>query len=88
MAAREIDPRGAKPPFRQVAAILAAEIKTGALAPGSAVPSEKALSDRFGVARDTVRSALRVLREEGLVHTVPSRGTYVTTSAEAPDGEQ
>ncbi|MER7704652.1 winged helix-turn-helix domain-containing protein [Kitasatospora sp. NPDC097605] len=77
MAAREIDPRGVEPPFRQVAAILAAEIKAGTLAPGSAVPSEKALSDRFGVARDTVRSALRVLREGGLVHTVPSRGTYV-----------
>ncbi|MGN6175829.1 MAG: GntR family transcriptional regulator [Streptosporangiaceae bacterium] len=32
----------------------------------------------FGVARDTARRAVQVLRDEGLVVTVPQRGTYVT----------
>ena len=31
----------------------------------------------FGVARDTARRAVQVLRDEGLVVTVPQRGTYV-----------
>jgi len=31
----------------------------------------------FGVARDTARRAIAVLRDEGLVRTVPHRGTYV-----------
>ncbi|MCX4686177.1 winged helix-turn-helix domain-containing protein [Kitasatospora purpeofusca] len=87
MAAREIDPRGAKPPFRQVAAILAAEIKAGKLAPGSPVPSEANLSERFGVARNTVRAALGVLRDDGLVHTVPSRGTYVSDPSDQAEPE-
>ncbi|MEV7360370.1 winged helix-turn-helix domain-containing protein [Kitasatospora sp. NPDC091276] len=84
MAAREIDPRGATPPFRQVAAVLAHEIKSGKLAPGSPVPSERDLSERFGVARNTARSALGVLRDDGLVETVPNRGTYVVEPSEAP----
>jgi GntR family transcriptional regulator len=31
----------------------------------------------LGVAETTVRRALAVLRDEGLVYTVPSRGTFV-----------
>ncbi|MFE4516355.1 winged helix-turn-helix domain-containing protein [Kitasatospora sp. NPDC056783] len=85
MAPREIDPRGALPPFRQVAAVLATEIKSGKLPAGSAVPSERELSERFGVARNTIRAAFGVLRDDGLVETVPGRGTYVVGSE--PDGQ-
>jgi GntR family transcriptional regulator len=41
------------------------------------LPSEKTLVDLFGVARDTARRAVQALRDEGLVRTVPQRGTYV-----------
>ncbi|WP_189456935.1 GntR family transcriptional regulator [Streptomyces abikoensis] len=41
------------------------------------MPSEATLVQRFGVARETVRNAVRFLREEGYVFTVPQRGTYV-----------
>ncbi|MEV8308496.1 winged helix-turn-helix domain-containing protein [Streptomyces flavidovirens] len=77
MAAREIDHRAPQPPFRQIAADLTQDIERGELPPGSPVPSEKELVERYGVARNTVRSALAVLRDNGLVYTVPSRGTYV-----------
>ncbi|MCM2388936.1 GntR family transcriptional regulator [Streptomyces albipurpureus] len=77
MAAREIDPRAPEPPYRQIAADLGGEIERGELAPGRPVPSEKELVERYGVARNTVRSALAVLRASGHVYTVPSRGTYV-----------
>ncbi|MEW1549328.1 GntR family transcriptional regulator [Streptomyces tsukubensis] len=82
MAAREIDPRAPEPPYRQIAADLTAEIARGDLAPGSPLPSEKELTERYGVARNTARSALGVLREAGLVYTVPGRGTYVTDPSE------
>ena len=41
------------------------------------LPSEKDLVGLFGVARDTTRRAIALLRDEGLVVTVPQRGTYV-----------
>ncbi|MEU5186971.1 winged helix-turn-helix domain-containing protein [Streptomyces klenkii] len=88
MAAMKINHRAPDPPYRQIAADLTQEIESGALAPGSPMPSEKELVERYGVARNTVRSALALLRDAGLVYTVPGRGTYVRDrSADQPDSE-
>lgn len=73
----EIDYRGDLPPHRQIAGWLRARIESGELAPGAVLPSEKDLMDTFGVARTTVRRAVAALRTEGLVYTVPQRGSYV-----------
>ena len=73
----EIVYRGELPPYLQVAAWLRSRIESGELAPGDVLPSEKELTDVTGLARITVRKAVRVLREEGLVYTVAQRGTYV-----------
>ena len=37
------------------------------------------LADETGLAPATVKRALRLLREEGLVFSVPGRGTFITT---------
>ena len=75
----QINPRGAEPPYRQIAAWLRARIEAGEFRSGEdPLPSEKDLIQLFGVARDTARRAVQVLRDEGLVVTVPQRGTYVT----------
>jgi DNA-binding GntR family transcriptional regulator len=74
----EINPRAAEPPYRQIAAWLRGRIEAGEFRPGQdPLPSEKDLVGLFGVARDTARRAVQVLRDEGLVVTVPQRGTYV-----------
>jgi GntR family transcriptional regulator len=73
-----INPRGALPPYRQIAAWLRSRIEAGEFRPGEdPLPSEKDLIGLFGVARDTARRAIEVLRDEGLVETIPQRGTYV-----------
>ena len=41
------------------------------------LPSVKQLQQEYGVGRDTVLRAIDILREEGLVFTVPRRGTYI-----------
>ena len=41
------------------------------------MPSEKDLHDEFGLARETVRRALAVLRQEGLIEVRQGHGTYV-----------
>jgi DNA-binding GntR family transcriptional regulator len=46
------------------------------------MPSEKDLHDEFGLARETVRRALAVLRAEGLIDVRQGHGTFV---AETPE---
>jgi DNA-binding GntR family transcriptional regulator len=41
------------------------------------MPSEKDLHDEFGLARETVRRALAVLRNEGLIEVRQGHGTFV-----------
>jgi GntR family transcriptional regulator len=81
----EINRRGAVPPHRQIAAWLRARIEAGEFRPGEdPLPSEKDLVGLFGVARDTARRAFQVLRDEGLVVTIPHRGTYVVPEDQRP----
>jgi GntR family transcriptional regulator len=70
-----IDYDSAEPPYRQLAAILRARIEAGEIT--TRLPGERALQQEFGMAIVTVRKAVRVLRDEGIVRTTPGWGTYV-----------
>ena len=63
--------------YIQVADLLEARIRSGEFQPRQLLPSEPHIQQEYGVARGTVRAALRLLRERGLVVTLPARGTYV-----------
>jgi len=73
----QVDPLSSVPVYVQLASILRRRIEAGELAPDRPVPSESQLQQEFGVARGTSRKAIAVLRDEGLVVTVPGRGSYV-----------
>jgi DNA-binding GntR family transcriptional regulator len=47
------------------------------LGPGDQLPSESDLVQHHGLARETVRRAVKLLRDEGRVITLPGRGTFV-----------
>ncbi len=61
----------------EVSGQLRREILGGSLVQGDRLPAERALSERFGVARGTVREALARLSEEGLIEIRPGSGAYV-----------
>lgn len=48
-----------EPAYKAVSAAIERAILDGALPPGSALPTEQELSERFGVHRSTVREAIR-----------------------------
>jgi DNA-binding GntR family transcriptional regulator len=73
----EIDYRAELPPHQQIVEWIRASIEAGELQPGQVIPSEKDMTQILGVARTTARRAVHKLREEGLVRTVPGRGSYV-----------
>ncbi|MET8693648.1 GntR family transcriptional regulator [Streptomyces bauhiniae] len=56
---------------------IAAEIASGKLPVGAALPGERAMTEQYGVSIGTVRRAVRELRERGLVATLPAKGTFV-----------
>ncbi|MFJ9558307.1 GntR family transcriptional regulator [Nocardiopsis sp. NPDC101807] len=73
----ELDHEGPVPVYQQLAAILEARIRRGDWKVGRAIPSEKQVEQEFGVARNTVRRAVRHLAEREVVYVVPRRGTFV-----------
>ncbi|MEV5441996.1 GntR family transcriptional regulator [Streptomyces sp. NPDC052644] len=66
-----------RPPYQHAADELRREIKQGRFKPGQQMPSVRELQERFGVANMTARSALNVLRDEGLIYTIHGRGSFV-----------
>jgi GntR family transcriptional regulator len=79
-----IDHDGRTPVYLQLAAILRARILSGELGPEGRLPSETTLMQEHGIARETARKAVRVLRDEGLVEIVQGRGAYVVPESERP----
>lgn len=76
-----LDPDDPRPPFRQVADVLRSGIESGTLAPGEQLPTLQALASQYGVSIGTVKSALGVLRELGLIVSRQGKGSYVRTRA-------
>jgi DNA-binding FadR family transcriptional regulator len=63
--------------YRQLAELLRQEISSGRLQPGQKLPSETTLVQRYGIARETARRAVAVLRAEGIVGVVRGHGVVV-----------
>ncbi|MFI7448178.1 GntR family transcriptional regulator [Nonomuraea sp. NPDC049714] len=66
--------------WAQIRDELKARIARGTYRSGQVLPSETTLVEEFGVARNTVRKAIKALREEGLITTVPHLGSFVAES--------
>ncbi|MFE5614226.1 GntR family transcriptional regulator [Streptomyces sp. NPDC056524] len=71
------------PLYLKVAAALRGDLADRHIAPGTRLPSERSLAHRYHVNRQTVRSALHLLREERLVVT-DRRGTFAAGTEHEP----
>ncbi|PBC77169.1 DNA-binding FadR family transcriptional regulator [Streptomyces sp. TLI_235] len=66
----------------QVIAQLRAQITSGEWPVGSRIPTEAALVEQLGVARNTVREAVKALAHNGLLDIRQGSGTYVLATSE------
>ncbi|MFC7886121.1 FadR/GntR family transcriptional regulator [Streptomyces sp. NPDC057376] len=66
----------------QVIAALRQQIASGEWPVGSRIPTEPELVDQLGVARNTVREAVRALAHNGLLDIRQGSGTYVVATSE------
>lgn len=69
--------RSAIPRYLQLASLFRRRIETGAWVVGAQIPTVDDLTEECGVARATIRQALGLLEEEGLVSRFRAKGTYV-----------
>ncbi|MFE7237922.1 GntR family transcriptional regulator [Streptomyces sp. NPDC057582] len=82
-----IDREGPVPPYRQIADQLRESIAAGTIPVGRRIPSLVELEQQYGVARDTLRKAVKVLKDEGLVETVNGMGVFVIALPEESEKE-
>jgi len=84
VGASPVDPLGADFAYVQVANHIAVRIEAGEIT--HKLPAERDLAREYGVAYQTVRHAMKVLRERGLIITRQGRGTFVAPRPDAAPG--
>ena len=72
-----IDPTSPVPLYAQVEAALAAGIADGTYPPGTRLPNEESLIERFGVSRTTIQKTVQNLISRGLIEIRRGKGTFV-----------
>lgn len=75
----------ALPAFRAIAARLEKQVMTGELPVGGKLPSETVLAARFGVSRSTIREAIRLLEQIGLIRRELGRNKLTITAPQAKE---
>jgi len=74
---QKIDRDSYEPAYAQIARLLTQEISSGKFRPGDQLPSEATICGRYGVSPMTVRRAVNMLIDQGLVATRQGKGTFV-----------
>jgi GntR family transcriptional regulator len=69
--------RESLPPYQRIAAALREKIESGELLPGEQIPPVPKLIETYGVSRNTVLRALRVLRDADLIEVQQGWGSFV-----------
>jgi DNA-binding transcriptional regulator YhcF (GntR family) len=66
-----------EPPYEQLRTQISAQVASGALPPGTKLPTVRALAETLGIAPNTVARAYRELEHTGVVSTRGRNGTVV-----------
>lgn len=74
---RVLDKNTPIPLYFQLEKLIMEEIENGAYPVGSVIPTEKELSQMFGISRTTVRQAIADLVRKEQLYRIKSKGTFV-----------
>ncbi|SMC27748.1 transcriptional regulator, GntR family [Andreprevotia lacus DSM 23236] len=75
---------GRQSTYQRLANRLRQAIVDGQLAAGECFPPEREMAQQFKVSRDTVRRALELLTQQGLIESRQGAGTFVASRVEQP----
>jgi len=78
-----IDPASATPPFEQIRTQILAAVQSGAMAPGTRLPTVRALATDLGLATNTVARAYRELERDDIIETRGRMGSFIAANGDA-----
>lgn len=78
-----IDNNSRLPKYRQVINTILEEINQEMFKPGDRIPSINETSEEYYLSRDTVEKAYKELSQRGIISSIPGKGFYVNSIAEA-----
>lgn len=70
--------RNERTKYQELIEYITGLIESGALTPGDKLSSENELAHQFGISRQTVRTAIGILEERGVLRRVKGSGTYLS----------
>ena len=78
-----INYRDPRPIYEQIQAELRRLMLTGALPPGSRLPSVRELAGQLAINPNTIQRAYNELEAEGYIYSVAGKGSFVSGTADA-----
>ena len=88
IAFRPLDRHSGVPFYLQIQSMFLEQVRSGALAPGSTLPSEQEIARTFRVSRMTARHALKALSDLGVTYTLWGKGTFISNAKLEKDVRQ
>lgn len=73
-----VNPKSKQPIYEQLVEQLRRQLMLGGLEAGTAMPSVRQLATELGINPNTIQKAYRRMEEEGMIVSVPGRGSFVS----------
>lgn len=71
-----LDFKSRLPIYEQLCRMITQMVALGALDPGEPLPSVRALAKQLDINPNTVQKAYRMLEQQGIINTVPGKGSF------------
>ena len=76
-------PEGSAPIYQQIVTYVKRGIVAGEIPDGDELPSRRMLSALLGVNPNTVQKAYQLLERDGIIYSVPGKGSFIAEAANA-----
>lgn len=83
-----LDYKSRLPIYEQLYRTVTQMSAVGAFDPGEALPSVRALAQELGVNPNTVQKAYQMLEHDGIIYSVPGKGSFIADNSSAADRQR
>ena len=83
-----VNPRSKQPIYEQLVEQLRRQLCLGVVKAGQAMPSVRQLATELGINPNTIQKAYRRMEAEGMIVTVPGKGSFISDDLAAMLGRQ